>query len=476
MEKRSMTLSKDLMLSVNRRYRLLCKESENKVMAIKNPNDFLNTPAFEALKRMQEQFNNSAFAVTMREVQRTIDAVKVPTLGLTSAIQTYQDSVAPLATTIQNINNLYTPILEQTRVFEGVYNKSMAAALQSSIPAMKAMAGIDFSAIQSIVESFPKYEFLSESILKNIDFSSVAEMYDEGTITDEDIAEEFGEIVAKKDFSISETWDSVKKSKWFLAIRWLLIIIMFLGNPVVEKVEDNTLEALGVNEFWEESGIYEWLDEVFGIEDDSSAVTETEAKETVDQEKTGNISKQKREDLLAKIKEIRTFISAAPQDENTGNLLSYLSELEKDVCGKKYGLVFEEHREDIDEILATHTPVLTEQSDLFIDNDGEMNFLIEGDNLASLQLLKKTHKGAIDVIYIDPPYNTLKEGFTYSDTLVDKNDTFRHSKWLSFMRQRLLIAKELLSNKGVIFISLDDNENEQLREILSDYGFEWPCH
>ncbi|MBQ7095220.1 MAG: hypothetical protein IJN80_02035 [Clostridia bacterium] len=70
-----------------------------------------------------------------------------------------------------------------------------------------------------------------------------------------------------------------------------------------------------------------------------------------------NISKQKREDLLAKIKEIRTFISAAPQDENTGNLLSYLSDLEKDVNGKKYGLVFEEHREEIDEVLDTHTPV-----------------------------------------------------------------------------------------------------------------------
>ena len=53
-----------------------------------------------------------------------------------------------------------------------------------------------------------------------------------------------------------------------------------------------------------------------------------------------NISKQKREDLLNKIKEIRAFISAAPQDENTGNLLSYLSDLEKDVNGKKYGLVF----------------------------------------------------------------------------------------------------------------------------------------
>ena len=111
-----------------------------------------------------------------------------------------------------------------------------------------------------------------------------------------------------------------------------------------------------------------------------------------------NISKQKREDLLAKIKEIRTFISAAPQDENTGNLLTYLSDLEKDVNGKKYGLVFEEHREEIDEVLSTHTPVLTEDGSLFIDNGGQMNFLIEGDNLASLKLLEKTHKGKIDLI------------------------------------------------------------------------------
>ena len=183
-----------------------------------------------------------------------------------------------------------------------------------------------------------------------------------------------------------------------------------------------------------------------------------------------NISKQKSEDLLAKIKEIRNFIAAAPQDENTGNLLSYISELEKDVNGKKYGLVFEEHREEIDEILDTHTPVLTEDKDFFIDNGGQMNFLIEGDNLASLHLLEKTHKGNIDLIYIDPPYNTLKDGFTYSDTLVDKNDTFRHSKWLSFMKQRMTIAHKLLCKNGAVFISLDDNEVATLR-ILCDEIF-----
>lgn len=189
-----------------------------------------------------------------------------------------------------------------------------------------------------------------------------------------------------------------------------------------------------------------------------------------------NVSKQKREDLLAKIKAIRTYIATAPQDENTANLLAYLSELEKDVGAKKYGLVFEEHREEIDEVLATHTPVLTEDGSLFIDNGGQMNFLIEGDNLASLQLLEKTHKGKIDLIYIDPPYNTGKKndeqggGFIYDDKFVDENDLFIHSKWLSFMDKRLRLAKKLMAKDGIIFISIGKEENASLR-ILCDEIF-----
>ena len=181
-----------------------------------------------------------------------------------------------------------------------------------------------------------------------------------------------------------------------------------------------------------------------------------------------NISKQKREDLLNKIKEIRNYIATAPKDENTGNLLSYLSDLEKDVNGKKYGLVFEEHREEIDEVLDTHTPVLTEEKDLFINNGGQMNFLIEGDNLASLQLLEKTHRGKIDAIYIDPPYNTGNKDFIYDDAFIDTNDTFRHSKWLSFMQKRLIIARNLLSDSGVILISIDDNEYSDLKMLCDD--------
>ncbi|MCW1007143.1 DNA methyltransferase, partial [Streptococcus anginosus] len=81
-----------------------------------------------------------------------------------------------------------------------------------------------------------------------------------------------------------------------------------------------------------------------------------------------------------------------------------------------------------------------------------------------------THAGKIDVIYIDPPYNTGNNDFIYNDKIVDKNDGYSHSKWLSFMSKRLEIAQNLLSETGVIFISIDDNEQAQLK-LLCDEVF-----
>ena len=185
-----------------------------------------------------------------------------------------------------------------------------------------------------------------------------------------------------------------------------------------------------------------------------------------------NISKQKRDDLISKIKEIRTYIASAEQDENTGNLLAYLSELEKEVKGKKYGLVFEEHREAIDDILDNNTPVLTEDSELFIDNGGQMNFLIEGDNLASLKLLEKTHKGKIDLIYIDPPYNTGNQDFIYDDSYLSPNDGFHHSKWLSFISERLKSAKKLLAPNGVMAISIGYQEVNNLMLMCQEMFYD----
>jgi adenine-specific DNA-methyltransferase len=188
-----------------------------------------------------------------------------------------------------------------------------------------------------------------------------------------------------------------------------------------------------------------------------------------------NVSKQKRKDLTDKIKAIHKYIASAKPDENIHNFLVWLSEIEKELNTKKFGLVFEEHREAIDDTLETHTPVLTENKKLFIDNGGQVNFLIEGDNLAALKLLLKTHKGKIDVIYIDPPYNTGAKDWKYDNDYVDKNDTFRHSKWLSFLNKRLIIAKKLLSESGIICVTIDDYECPNLWLLMSNI-FDYENH
>ena len=103
-----------------------------------------------------------------------------------------------------------------------------------------------------------------------------------------------------------------------------------------------------------------------------------------------------------------------------------------------------------------------------------MNFLIEGDNLATLKLLVKTHRGKIDLIYIDPPYNTGSHDFIYDDSFVDNNDCFTHSKWLPFLNERLSLTRQLLSDQGVIFISIDDHEEAALK-LLCDRLFTEEC-
>ena len=138
---------------------------------------------------------------------------------------------------------------------------------------------------------------------------------------------------------------------------------------------------------------------------------------------------------------------------------------------KKYGLVWEDKPEDVEEKLRDELPVLSEVKDKAIisdDPDAPNHILIEGDNLEALTALSYTHEGRIDVIYIDPPYNTGNKDFVYNDSFVDSEDSYRHSKWLSFMNKRLKIAKKLLSDKGVIFISIDDNEQAQLKMLCDE--------
>lgn len=177
-----------------------------------------------------------------------------------------------------------------------------------------------------------------------------------------------------------------------------------------------------------------------------------------------NLSQQKRERMLALLQKIKE------EHTDDDDMLVALGEIENELNSKKYGLVWEKHEEEVDRMMQDNIPVFTEVKEREIKtiDENAYNFLLEGDNLHSLKLLEKTHAGKIDVIYIDPPYNRGKNDFRYNDDYIVKEDGYKHSKWLSFMEERLIVAKELLSDKGLIFISIDDNEIAQLRLLMDE--------
>jgi len=180
---------------------------------------------------------------------------------------------------------------------------------------------------------------------------------------------------------------------------------------------------------------------------------------------------------------------------------------------KLYGLVWEDKLENVEKLLLNKLPVLREvperqilanglektstkaiipstaaptlfegtgnpEDDVTMENPEQSgissiaipnHILIEGDNFHALTALTFTHENCIDIIYIDPPYNTgSKEDFIFNDHYVDKEDAFRHSKWLSFMEKRLNIAKRLLADDGVIFCSIGDDEIAQLTMLFNE--------
>lgn len=177
------------------------------------------------------------------------------------------------------------------------------------------------------------------------------------------------------------------------------------------------------------------------------------------------MNRNDRTNLIHRISEIEGL-----SDKERSALLGLLRE------SKTYGLVWEDKPEAVEERLRDELPVLTEVKErALIREDKDAPNHIEGDNLEALTTLAYTHAGRIDVIYIDPPYNTGNKDFVYNDDYIGKEDEYKHSKWLSFMSRRLRIAKQLLSDKGVIFISIDDNEQAQLKllcdEVFGEYGF-----
>ena len=128
----------------------------------------------------------------------------------------------------------------------------------------------------------------------------------------------------------------------------------------------------------------------------------------------------------------------------------------------EYGLVWDREREKEKVVLDCEekTPILNEvkEKDIKTNEDKPTNILIEGDNYHALTCLNKTHKEKIDVIYIDPPYNTGNKDWKYNNNYVDKKDVYRHSKWLNMMEKRIKLARNLLTKKGFFVVSIDHYE------------------
>ena len=176
---------------------------------------------------------------------------------------------------------------------------------------------------------------------------------------------------------------------------------------------------------------------------------------------------------------------AKKNDYDKWNKEDLIKEVEALKKKKTYGLVWEEDKtkeafdyyinwdgDQTKELFGEEDnkfPVLKEVKNKSIDNkDPKYNLMIEGDNYHSLAVLNFTHNKAIDVIYIDPPYNTGNKDFKYNDNWIDKEDGYKHSKYLSFMSKRLKLAKNLLKPSGAIFISIDNIELAQLKILCDD--------
>lgn len=177
-----------------------------------------------------------------------------------------------------------------------------------------------------------------------------------------------------------------------------------------------------------------------------------------------NLSKQKRDRMLA-------FLDELKKTHNDDASIRAFNEIENHLKDKKFGLVWEEHSEEVDEKLLTHIPVFTADSERRIckDENKPWNFIIEGDNLQALYLLEKTHRGRVDCIYIDPPYNTGAKDWKYNNDYVDNNDVYRHSKWLSMMKNRLILAKRLLNPfDSILIVTIDEKEYLRLGCMLEE--------
>ncbi len=156
-------------------------------------------------------------------------------------------------------------------------------------------------------------------------------------------------------------------------------------------------------------------------------------------------------------------------EQKVKRLEGEVKRLSHKVKRKKFGLVWLDVPETFGDE-GNKLPVLKEVPEKAVVNDDDKptHILIEGDNYHALTCLNYTHKGKVDVIYIDPPYNTGAKDWKYNNNYVDENDPWRHSKWINFMANRLRLAKNLLRKDGVLICAIDENEQAALGLLLEE--------
>jgi len=151
-------------------------------------------------------------------------------------------------------------------------------------------------------------------------------------------------------------------------------------------------------------------------------------------------------------------------------LIKHIEELENQLRSTKYGLYWDksiDYEVEVEKV-KNEIPILTKLENIKIENAVDNHILIEGDNFHALTMLSMINvgRGIIDIIYIDPPYNTGAKNWRYNNNFVDNEDSFRHSKWLSMMDKRLLLAKDILKKDGALIVAIDENEVNNLGLLL----------
>ena len=243
----------------------------------------INNSAYEAVQKIQNSGaiaaamkiqESTAFATTIKmetsgafavvkELQKTLEATRTPLNTITTMLEEYHKALAPITASLNLVHTVYAPIFEATKTFDSLNMKGLIAGLKTSMPAVTAISKMDLVGFAGIIDSLPKYDFLSSIASEDFTVEEAEKLFENGEITQEDINDEFVDIVTNKKFSPKAEWDKIQKSKWFLAIRLLICIVVFLGRPLTDYVGDKVRDAVGITQFIEDYELYDIIDGIF---------------------------------------------------------------------------------------------------------------------------------------------------------------------------------------------------------------------